>query len=114
MAVHFTAGPSKAERARAAKARRAQERERRKREREAYERAQRAREEAYWSRFRSGGAGFASSSSRIAAEDKDMANELINAGYRALSRKHHPDAGGSHEAMVKVNRALDALRKMVS
>jgi curved DNA-binding protein CbpA len=43
-----------------------------------------------------------------------MALEVINSGLRALTRKHHPDLGGNHEDMVAVNRAVEALRKLVS
>ena len=35
----------------------------------------------------------------------------IAAMYRAAAKELHPDAGGSHEHMVQVNRAVEALRK---
>lgn len=111
--MRFTAGPSESERKKQAKERRKAERARQQQQRRAYEQAQRERERAYWSRFHSGGGGFASNGNGIPAADKAMALDMINAGYRALSRKHHPDAGGSHEKMVEVNRALEALRKVV-
>jgi hypothetical protein len=31
--------------------------------------------------------------------------ELIEAGYKALAKKHHPDAGGSDKAMTEVNES---------
>lgn len=31
--------------------------------------------------------------------------------YRALAREHHADHGGTHEAMVKLNAAIEAARK---
>lgn len=34
--------------------------------------------------------------------------------YRAAARKAHPDAGGSHEVMSKVNRAKDYIEKSVA
>lgn len=37
--------------------------------------------------------------------------EVCEAAYKVLSRKYHPDTGGSHEKMVAVNRAMDELRK---
>jgi hypothetical protein len=40
--------------------------------------------------------------------------ELIEASYRVLARLHHPDCGGSHEAMQAVNGAYAALRERVS
>lgn len=113
MAFTFTDQPKQAERKRRAQERRKAERDRLRRERAERARQQREREEAYWRRsYSSNGGGFATRSG-IAAQDKDMALEMINAGYRTLSRKHHPDAGGSHEKMVEVNRALEALRKII-
>lgn len=111
MAFTFTDQPKQAERKRRAQERRKAERERIRRERAERARQQREREEAYWRRSYSGN-GFARASG-IATQDKEMALEMINAGYRTLSRKHHPDAGGSHEKMVEVNRALEALRKII-
>jgi hypothetical protein len=39
--------------------------------------------------------------------------ELIEAGYRILAREMHPDNGGSHEAMTRLNRVRDYLRSNV-
>ena len=39
--------------------------------------------------------------------------ELIEASYRVLARLHHPDAGGSDEAMQAINGAYAALRARV-
>jgi hypothetical protein len=39
--------------------------------------------------------------------------EIIKAGYRALAAKHHPDSGGSQEAMTRFNRARERLRANV-
>ena len=49
----------------------------------------------------------------IVGEVHGMAQEIVSAGYRALSRRHHPDAGGSHEKMLLVNRAAAHLREAV-
>lgn len=35
----------------------------------------------------------------------------IDSAYRALVRKAHPDHGGSHEAMIRLNRAVTDARK---
>ena len=35
----------------------------------------------------------------------------VTAVYRAAARELHPDVGGSHERMVAVNRAVEALRR---
>jgi hypothetical protein len=37
--------------------------------------------------------------------------ELVTAAYRIKAKKAHPDAGGSHDAMVRVNAAYEFLRK---
>jgi hypothetical protein len=36
--------------------------------------------------------------------------ELIEGAYRILARLHHPDTGGTNEAMIVLNAARDALR----
>jgi hypothetical protein len=36
------------------------------------------------------------------------------AQYRTMAREHHADAGGTHEAMVKLNAAIAAARKELS
>lgn len=41
---------------------------------------------------------------------RDAAAELIAAGYRALAKVKHPDAGGDHTAMVSLTQARDFLR----
>jgi len=38
---------------------------------------------------------------------------LIDAGYRALAIKLHPDKGGSHEEMAQLTRGRDELRRAV-
>jgi hypothetical protein len=39
--------------------------------------------------------------------------ELIEASYRDLARLHHPDAGGTHEAMQAINTAYVQLKERV-
>jgi hypothetical protein len=41
---------------------------------------------------------------------KDSPREVVEAAYRALARKAHPDRGGSHEAMTTLNAAIDEFR----
>jgi hypothetical protein len=36
--------------------------------------------------------------------------ELIVAAHKCLARLHHPDKGGSHEAMLAINAAAEALK----
>ena len=40
----------------------------------------------------------------------DAPSEVIEAAYRALAKRLHPDAGGSVVAMAAVNSAYDAVR----
>jgi hypothetical protein len=39
-----------------------------------------------------------------------VAEDLVGSGYRALAKAHHPDRGGSHDAMIRVNEAAAWLR----
>lgn len=41
----------------------------------------------------------------------DSPDEVIEAAYRALARKAHPDAGGTEAQMQRLNAARDAARK---
>lgn len=43
----------------------------------------------------------------------EVASQVIEQGYRALSKKFHPDVGGTHEEMVALNRVMEQLRSMV-
>jgi hypothetical protein len=94
------------------------EEERRRKAREEWDRQQRERDRRQreqWERARShSNPGYAARLA-IKQEDKAMALEIINAGHRALVRKHHPDLNRdnpseAHEQMVKINRVIEALR----
>lgn len=41
---------------------------------------------------------------------RDLAEELVDLGYRALATKLHPDRGGTKDAMVRLNRVRDELK----
>jgi hypothetical protein len=43
---------------------------------------------------------------------RDLAEELIDLGYRALATKLHPDRGGSKDAMARLNRVRDELKQI--
>jgi hypothetical protein len=43
---------------------------------------------------------------------RDLADELIDIGYRALATKLHPDRGGSKDAMSRLNRVRDELKQI--
>jgi hypothetical protein len=45
--------------------------------------------------------------------DKQVATELIQAGYRALTRKYHPDAGGNHHAFLKLTVTKEHLELLL-
>lgn len=55
-------------------------------------------------------AEFAADSSR--AELPDIIAELVEAGYRALAKKKHPDVGGKTTDMVELNLVTEQLRMM--
>lgn len=44
---------------------------------------------------------------------REVALNLIDIGYRALAAKLHPDKGGSAEAMARLNKARDLLKRAV-
>jgi hypothetical protein len=48
--------------------------------------------------------------SEVAREQtRKFAIRLINAGYKALAKEHHPDMGGSHENMARLVGLRDVL-----
>jgi Putative quorum-sensing-regulated virulence factor len=40
----------------------------------------------------------------------NLVEELLNVGFRVLSKKYHPDLGGSHQAMTELNHCIEWLR----
>lgn len=51
---------------------------------------------------------------RVAAESANLPiiQQVIQAGYRALAKQHHPDVGGDPSKMKEVNNAVEYLRKL--
>jgi Protein of unknown function (DUF3102) len=43
---------------------------------------------------------------------RDLAEELVDIGYRALATRLHPDRGGSKDAMSRLNRVRDELKQI--
>lgn len=43
---------------------------------------------------------------------RELAEELIDIGYRALATRLHPDRGGSKDAMSRLNRVRDELKQL--
>jgi hypothetical protein len=43
---------------------------------------------------------------------RNLAEELVDIGYRALATRLHPDRGGSKDAMSRLNRVRDELKQI--
>jgi hypothetical protein len=43
---------------------------------------------------------------------RELAEQLVDAGYRALATRFHPDRGGSKDAMARLNRVRDELKSI--
>lgn len=43
---------------------------------------------------------------------REIAEELVDLGFKALAIKLHPDRGGSKDAMVRLNRVRDELKQI--
>lgn len=39
--------------------------------------------------------------------------EVVNAGYKTLAMKYHPDKGGTNEQMKSLNNSVECLRRML-
>jgi hypothetical protein len=39
-----------------------------------------------------------------------LLRQILEAGYRTLSLRMHPDCGGSHESMLRLNQLMNKLR----
>jgi hypothetical protein len=57
------------------------------------------------------GAADNASPERSAQDLGEEIQAIINRGYRELAKQRHPDQEGSHEEMVRLNRAAELLRK---
>jgi hypothetical protein len=44
---------------------------------------------------------------------KQLAHQLVDIGYRVLAARLHPDKGGSHEAMARLNNVRRRLKEAV-
>ena len=47
---------------------------------------------------------------RTPLQDAELLLEVVNAGYRVLSRRIHPDTGGSNEQQQRLNALVGDLR----
>jgi curved DNA-binding protein CbpA len=50
---------------------------------------------------------------KLSNSEKTVAEELIKAGYKALAKKFHPDAGGSKEQFQDLGLIKDKLIKAI-
>jgi hypothetical protein len=65
-------------------------------------------------RRRAAGSGRTAADARVRpCPAPQVAEELIGAGLRTLAKRHHPDAGGTHDAMIAATSAADWLRAIV-
>jgi DnaJ-class molecular chaperone len=48
---------------------------------------------------------------KILGVEPDDTEEVVKRAYRSKAAEAHPDKGGSHEQMVKVNAAWEAIRR---
>ena len=46
--------------------------------------------------------------------DRALASEVVDAGYRAVARRVHPDAGGDGASFNRLTRTVEALRRYLS
>lgn len=49
---------------------------------------------------------------KILGVDPNATKEEVQKAYRKKAAKAHPDAGGSHEQMIKVNAAWETIKKL--
>lgn len=54
------------------------------------------------------------SSSNLPVEVKRMAQAIIATDYHTLAQRHHPDRGGRHEEMTRLNQARDWLKEQAA
>ena len=50
---------------------------------------------------------------RVERGDTALFREMVDAGFKALARKHHPDVGGDTATMQHVNRVAERLRQQL-
>ena len=59
-------------------------------------------------------AGASSVTIVVAAEHLPAVAEIVDLGYRAAARRHHPDVGGEPATMLALNVAMAALRPQLA
>jgi hypothetical protein len=45
------------------------------------------------------------------ARQDELKRQVFDAGYRTMATKLHPDVGGSHDAMLRLNEMRDKLKR---
>jgi hypothetical protein len=53
-------------------------------------------------------------STDLPPELKPVVQEIVSVGYRMLAMKLHPDQGGNHKEMTRLNAATEWLRKIAA
>lgn len=52
--------------------------------------------------------------SGISPKMLDVCRKIVEAGYKDLAVKNHPDRGGDTRAMAAINQSVDILRRLLS
>jgi hypothetical protein len=55
-----------------------------------------------------------STSLRLSSDQVNLVREIVEAGYRAVARRCHPDAGGDAHEMVRLNLIAESLRAQLT
>ncbi len=86
------------------------EREEKVKEQERAEYARRSNEQSYkqYEQFFGGNNRF-TTTSPVSEDERNITHELVQAGYKSLSRKYHPDIGGSHDSFILLGKVKDKL-----
>lgn len=84
-----------------------EQREREEAERRKHEEESKRQRYEYYRQY----ADFISSGAEI--KNKELANELIKAGFKQLSKKYHPDSGGTDGQFKELNNLKEQLDKLV-
>ena len=50
----------------------------------------------------------------VRSQDAELFREVLNAGYRALALRCHPDQGGDSEKMRRLNQAIERWRQQLN
>ena len=78
------------------------------------EERQRREYEEFFKRYNSNQNCSGSNIGQVDNTTKEFMIEIIKAGYKKLASKYHPDKGGKHEDMQRLNKAKEELDKIIN